>query len=40
VISPDDGQEILGIITMSDIVRVQAGAIADSEQSVLSGASS
>ena len=40
VISPDDEQEILGIITMSDIVRVQAGAIADNEQSLQSGASS
>jgi CIC family chloride channel protein len=36
VIERNDKQRIIGIITMSDIVRVQAGAIADSEQSLLS----
>jgi CBS domain-containing protein len=35
VINRVDGHGIVGIVTMTDIVRVQAGAIADSEQSVL-----
>jgi CIC family chloride channel protein len=35
VIERGDDQKIVGIVTMSDIVRVQAGVIGDSEQSLL-----